>query len=106
MGAPIHDDIALPALTLTEIVENRDSTWCLHDSAEAIHVRATKFGQSADQAAYAQMSVLRTIKAIDIPAGRVVAGRKFCASRRRYWVVSAAVASEIFDSARFGRLQQ
>src|SRR5215471_16059758 len=101
MGAPIHDDIALPALTLTDIIEDRDSTWCLYDSAEAIHVRATKFGQSADQAAYAQMSVLRTIEAIDIPAGCVVAGRKFRASRRRYRVVSPAVTTEIFDSARF-----
>jgi hypothetical protein len=31
----VHDDVALPALTLAHVVKNRDAAGRLHDAAEA-----------------------------------------------------------------------
>src|SRR5216684_1545172 len=47
----VHDDVALPALTLAHVVENRDAARCLHDPAEAAAEQAAELGQSAAQAA-------------------------------------------------------
>jgi len=33
--APVHDDVPLPPLALTQVVEHRDATRCLHDPPEA-----------------------------------------------------------------------
>src|SRR5262245_22756939 len=50
MGAPVHDDIALPALPLADVVEDRDAARGLHDPTEAAG-GAAKFRQSGGQAA-------------------------------------------------------
>src|ERR1700681_2767139 len=73
MRTAVHDDVPLPALALTHVVEHRDSALCLHDSAEAAG-RGSKFGQPANQAAIRQRAVLRIIVAIH--ARGVVARRK------------------------------
>src|SRR6266545_2913453 len=35
MRPPVHDDVALPALTLSDVIKDRDTTRRLHDPAEA-----------------------------------------------------------------------
>src|SRR5438876_4462201 len=35
VGAPVHDDVPLPPLSLTHVVEDRDAARRLHDPAEA-----------------------------------------------------------------------
>src|SRR5262245_33413751 len=45
MWPPVHDDVALPALALPHIIEDRDTTRRLHDAAEAAG-RSSKLGQS------------------------------------------------------------
>ncbi len=64
-GLAVHDDIALPPLALTHVVEDRDAAWRLHDLAEAAAERGAKFGQPAGQAALGQRGILRTIVAIN-----------------------------------------
>src|ERR1700751_4755881 len=61
MRASVHDDVSLPTLPLTHVVEHRDATRRLHDSAEAPTVGCSKFGQPAGQATVRQSSVLRPI---------------------------------------------
>src|SRR2546428_1172757 len=61
-----HDDVPLPPLALTHVVEHRDAARCLHNSAEAPAERGSKLGQSAGQAAVIRPVVLRTIIAIDV----------------------------------------
>src|SRR5713226_7011925 len=73
----VHDDVPLPPLPLTHVVEHRDAAGCLHNSAEAPAVRGSKFGQPAGQAAVRQGVILRTIMAIH--ARRVVARGKLFA---------------------------
>ncbi len=51
VGTPVHDDVPLPALTLTHVIEHRDAAWRLHDPPEAPAERRTKLGQTAGQAA-------------------------------------------------------
>ena len=48
--APVHDDVTLPPLPLTDVVEDRDAARRLHDAAEAAVV-GSKFGKPAGQAA-------------------------------------------------------
>src|SRR5258708_16228912 len=55
----VHDDVALPALTLAHVVKNRDSAGRLHDAAEAAG-RGAEFRQSAGQAPVRQRAILRT----------------------------------------------
>jgi hypothetical protein len=38
--APVHDDIALPPLALTDVVEHRDAARALHDTAEVADTAA------------------------------------------------------------------
>src|SRR5713101_1585909 len=78
MGAPVHDDIPLPALPLTHIVEYRNAAGRLHDPAEAPAECGAKLGQPARQAALRQTAVLRTV--IAVHAHGVVARSKVCAS--------------------------
>src|SRR5439155_10246799 len=104
VGPSIHDDVALPALSLTHVVEDRDATRRLHDPAEAPAERGAEFGQPGGQAALPQRHVLRGIVAID--AAGVVARRTFSASRRRRRIVFAAAAGGRPVLARVGRLQQ
>src|SRR5215470_3273658 len=61
--APIHDDVALPPLALTDIVEDRDATRGLHDAAEAANTPA-ELRQPGGQAAVRWRAILRTIMAI------------------------------------------
>src|SRR6266446_1293774 len=98
---PVHDDVALPPLPLTHVVEERDAAGCLHDSPEA---DVAKLGQPAGQAALRQRSVLRTVLAIH--ARGVVPGRKFRESRRGRRIVLASVTRRLLVLARLGRLQQ
>jgi short-subunit dehydrogenase len=60
MWTSVHDDVALPALTLAHVVKNRNSTGRLHDAAEAAG-RGAELGQSAGQATIRQRAILRTI---------------------------------------------
>src|SRR6266849_5978962 len=48
MGAPVHDDVALPPLPLTHVVEDRDAAGRLDDPAEAAG-RGSEFGQPEGQ---------------------------------------------------------
>src|SRR6266446_4310270 len=73
----VHDDVALPSLTLTHVVEDGNAARRLHDPAKAAS-GASKLGQPAGQAALRQGTVLRTV--IAIHARRVVARRRFGAS--------------------------
>src|SRR6266702_7425736 len=98
---PVHDDVALPPLPLTHVVEDRDAAWCLHDSPEA---DVAKLGQPPGQAALRQRGVLRTIVAIH--ARGVVARREFRESRRLRRIVLASVTRRLLVFARQGRLQQ
>src|SRR5947208_8199596 len=50
MGASVHDDVALPSLPLTHVVEDRDAARGLHDPAETAGV-AAKYERPAGQAA-------------------------------------------------------
>src|SRR5207244_7482191 len=101
MRPSIHDDVALPTLALTHVVEDRDTARRLHDPSEA---DVSKLGQPAGQAALRQGGVLRAILAIH--ARGVVAGRQLRESRRGRRIVLAAVARRLLVFARLGRLQQ
>src|SRR5260370_13968009 len=79
MGAPVRDNIALPPLPLTHVVEHGDAARRLHDPAETAG-GAAKLKQSKGQAAHRQRTVLRTIVAIETPG--VVARRRLRAARR------------------------
>src|SRR5215468_5421856 len=62
MGAPVHDDVPLPPLSLTYIVEHRDTSWRLDDPVRAL---ASDPRQPGGQAADRRRAVLRSIVAID-----------------------------------------
>src|SRR5260370_4801471 len=64
VGAPVHDDVALPPLALIHVVEDRDAAGRLHDAAEATAEEAAELGQPAVQAAVCHTIVLRTVTAI------------------------------------------
>src|SRR5437870_59253 len=69
----VHDDVALPALPLAHVIEDRDATGRLHDPAEAAD-STSELGEPAGQATLRRRTVLRTIVAIH--ARGVVARRK------------------------------
>src|SRR5262249_49512275 len=50
----VHDDVALPALALVHVVEDRDAARRLHDAAKAAAEQAAELGQPAAQAAVRQ----------------------------------------------------
>src|SRR5215831_13754350 len=75
----VHDDVALPPLPLTDVVEDRDAAGRLHDPAEAAG-RGPKLRQPAGQAAVRQRAILRTV--MPVHARRVVAGRGLREPRR------------------------
>src|SRR5229473_914213 len=104
MGAPVHDDIALPALPLTDVVEYRDAAGRLHDPAEAAAECGSELGQPARQATLRQTAVLRTV--IAVHALGVVARRKVGASRRGRRIILAAATARRLAFACLGRLQQ
>src|SRR5215467_1705334 len=103
MGAPVHDDVALPALALPHVVEDRDAADRLNDLAEAAGY-VSKFGQPSGQAAIRQRAVLRPIMPIHTPC--VVARGRLSASRRGRGIVFSPIAGRIFDFASLGRLHQ
>jgi len=104
MGDPVHDDIALPALPLTDVIEYRDAAGRLHDAAEAAAECGAKLGQPARQATLRQTAILRTV--IAVHALGVVARRKVGAARRGRRIVLAAATARRLAFARLGRLQQ
>src|SRR5580704_3512528 len=85
--ASVHDDVALPALALANVVEHRDATLRLHDSPEAAG-GAAKLGQPHGQAAVLQRAVLRIVVAIH--ARDIVARRRVREPRRWRRVVLPA----------------
>src|SRR5882672_11026169 len=101
MRASVHDDVALPALALTDVVEHRDAARRLHDAAEAV---ASNPGQLRCQAAVRQRAVLRTVEAIH--ARRIVARRELRAPRRWCRIVLPAPTGDRLVLAGLGRLQQ
>src|SRR5215470_18911521 len=102
MGTSVHDDVALPPLALSHIVEDRDAARRLHDPAEAADP-ACELRQPAGQAAVRRRAVLRTIVAIH--ACEVVPRSKIRKSRRRHRIVLAAGTVRLLVFARLGRLQ-
>src|SRR5437763_12140889 len=91
MRAPVHDDVALPALPLIEVVEERDPAGRLHDAAIAPAEQAAKIGQTAVQAAVRQPAVLRTIAAVvTLEVARVIARRRFVEPGRGCRIVFAS----------------
>src|SRR5215467_2405800 len=104
MRAPVHDDVALPTLSLTHVIEHRDAAGRLHDSTKASAECGSKFGQSARQTALRQTAVLRTV--IAVHAYGIVARWQIGVPRRGRRVILSAVTSRRFALARFGRLQQ
>src|SRR6266576_5366205 len=103
MRVSVHDDVALPPLALTHVVEDRDATRRLHDPPEAAVV-GSKFGQPAGQAALRQRTVLRTIVAIHARGG--VARRKFGKSGRARRIVLPSATGRLLVLAGLSRLQQ
>src|SRR5258707_8230800 len=108
MGAPVHEDIALPALALTHVVEHRDAAGCLHDAPEADAIcdrsKRADLRHPTHQAAHRQRGVLRTVIAID---GRgVVARRRLRETPRGSRIVLSPATWRLFIFAGFGGLQQ
>src|SRR5277367_5011223 len=103
VGASLHDDVALPPLALTHVVEDRDAARRLHDPAEAPGW-TSKLGEPARQASLRQRTVLWTIVAIH--ARGVVTRRKFGKSRRARRIVFASATGGLLVLAGLGRLQQ
>src|SRR5438105_6326453 len=101
MRTSVHDDVALPALPLADVVEDRNAARCLHDPPEA---DTAKLGQPAGQTALRQRGVLRTV--VTVHARGVVARRKFRESRRLRRIVFASVTCRFLVFARLGRLQE
>src|SRR6516225_3902464 len=99
MGARVHHDVALPALALSHVVEDRDAAGCLHDAPET---DAAELGQPAGQAALRQRGVLRSI--MPIHASGVVARRQLRESWRLRRIVFAPVTGWLLVFARLGRL--
>src|SRR5215471_14683733 len=88
VGAPVQDNVALPPLTLIEVVEYRDAARRLHDAAETAAEEAAKLGQPVVQAAVCQPIVLRTIAAIEAhEVAGVVARRRLGESGRQRRIV-------------------
>src|SRR5260370_11887843 len=61
-----HDNVPLPPLALTHVVEHRDAARCLYNSTEAPAERGSKLGQSAGQAPAIRPVCSRTIIALDV----------------------------------------
>ncbi len=81
-GTAVHDDAALPALALADVVDDRDAARRLHDAAEAAAaIAGAELRQAEREAAVRQRTVLRPVMAVH--ARGVVARRKLVASRRR-----------------------
>ena len=104
MRASVHDDVALPALALAHVVEDRDAARRLHDPAEAAGRRLPNSGsppvrqRSANEPSSGPS--LRFMRA------GVVARRRFRKSRRGRRIVFAAAARRLLVLAGLGRLQQ
>src|SRR5215510_1149990 len=103
MWTSIHDDVALPALALPHVIEDRDAAGRLHDAAEAAAERGAEFGEAQGQTALRERRIFRIVMAV--VARRVVARRRFGATRRRFRIVLSAVTRRLFVLARGGRLQ-
>src|SRR5215471_11852939 len=101
MRACVHDDIALPPLALTHVVEDGDAARRLHDPAKAAS-RASKLGQPPGETALRQGTILRTVVAIH--ARGVIARRRLGASRRGFRIVLPAAAGRRLLPAGLGRL--
>ena len=88
--APVHDDVALPALALIQVVEHRNAAGRLNDSPEAAAEQVAEV-EPAVQTAVRQWVIFRaiaTVEAVEITG--VVARRVFGESRRGRGIVLAA----------------
>src|SRR5215831_15734482 len=101
MRAPVHHYIALPSLSLTDVVVDRDAAWRLDNAPEGV---AAKLGEPSGQAAHRRWDVLRTIMAVH--ACRVVTRRKLLEPGRARRIVLASVTCRLLVLACLGRLQQ
>src|SRR5215475_7437886 len=61
---PVHDDVALPPLSLAHIVEYCDSARRLNDPAKAPAEIGAEFWQAAGQAALRKRCILRTVNPV------------------------------------------
>src|SRR5262245_2239631 len=103
MRPSIHDDVALPSLSLADIVKDRQTARRLDNPPEAAVVR-TKFRKPTRQTAFRQRTVLRTFVAVH-PRGVVTRGT-VGEPRRRRRIVFPAAAGRLFVLAGLRRLQQ
>src|SRR5215831_19084533 len=103
MRAPVHHDIALPALALADIVEDRDAARRLDDLAEAAAESGAEFRQSAGQTALGERNIFRAVVTVEAP--RDVTGRRFRAASRRLGIVFAARTGRLLVLAGLGGLQ-
>src|SRR5690348_14993714 len=74
MWASVHNDVALPALALTDVIKHGDAAGRLHNAAEAAAVGCSEFGQAASEATVRQGAIFRIIVAIH--ARGIVARRR------------------------------
>src|ERR1700751_1937619 len=79
VGPSVHEDVALPSLPLTHLIEDRDAARGLHDPAEPPGI-AGKHRQSRAKAPLSIRTVLRTLGAVH--AGRIIAKRRVVKPRR------------------------
>ena len=78
MRRAVHHDVALPALPLTDIVEDGNSAGGLHDAAEAAAISGAEFRQTGGETAVRECCVLGPVMAIHAPG--VVSGGNFAAA--------------------------
>jgi hypothetical protein len=100
MGTSVHDDVPLPPLSLTYVVEHRDSAGCLDDPVCAL---APDARQPGGQTSHRRRALLRTVVAIY--RYQVVTGRGFGEAQRGRRIVFAAGTAAVLDPAGLGRLQ-
>src|ERR1700750_1231736 len=105
MRTSIHDDVALPPLALTHVVENGDAARRLHDPAKAPAEIRAELGQTTGQAAFRQRCILRTVNPVLPPRG-VVAGRGLLPLPRRCAIIFPACTGRFLVLARLRRLEQ
>src|SRR5215469_14767230 len=87
----VHDDVALEALALIQVVEDRDAARRLNDSPKAAAEHVADVGQPAVQTAVSQRVILRAIAAVEArKITGVIARRDFGESRRERRIVLAA----------------
>src|SRR5262249_55278930 len=101
MRATVHDDVALPSLSLTDVVVDGNAACRLDNAPKRV---AAKLGQPGGHAAHRRWDVLRIMMAVH--ASYVVTRRLFFEPGRARRIVLASVTCRLLVLACLGRLQQ